>query len=452
MLPGVVFYGRAGCEHLQAHVITFGCQMNEADSEQMAGLLEAMGYEYTGQAGEADVILINTCCVRETAENKVWGLLGRLKAFKDRKPELIIGIGGCMPQQAGIPEEIRRRFPHVDLVFGTHNRHELPDMIARVREDRQRVQAVWEKVTAVPEGVPVKRAPGIRAWVPVIHGCNNFCTYCIVPYVRGRERSRPVASILREVREVVALGYREVTLLGQNVNSYGRDLAPAADFADLLRAVNGVEGLLRIRYTSSHPRDFNDRMIEAAAACAKVCEHFHLPAQSGSNRILKKMNRGYTREYYLDLVDRIRRAVPAAAITTDLLVGFPGETEADFADTMDLVRRVRYTQAFTFVYNPRRGTPAARMPDQVPPEVKSQRIQALIALQKEIALARNRELEGQTVEVLAEGAHEEDDRLMSGRCRTNQYVVFPGREAWTGCLVPVRITRGHLSHLEGERV
>lgn len=434
---------------MKAHIVTFGCQMNEADSELMAGLLEGMGYECTDSADGADIILLNTCCVRETAENKVWGLLGRLKKLKDEKPDMIIGVAGCMPQQAGIPDEIRKRFPHVDLVFGTHNRHELPEMIGRVKKRRGKVHEVWEEAPGVPDGLPVKRAPGIRAWVPVIHGCNNFCTYCIVPYVRGRERSRPMESILREVRELVESGYREVTLLGQNVNSYGKDLEPKVDFADLLRAVNGVDGLRRIRYTTSHPRDFNDRMIEAIAECSKVCEHFHLPAQAGSNRILKRMNRGYTREYYLDLVARIREAVPAAGITTDLMVGFPGETEEDFADTLDLVRRVRYDQAFTFVYNPRRGTPAARMPDQVPQEVKSERIQKLIALQKEIALEQNRALEGQTLEVLVEGPSETDRSLMSGRCRTNKQVIFPGNREWIGRLVPVRITEGHLAYLTG---
>ncbi len=434
---------------MKAHIITFGCQMNEADSELMAGLLEGIGYECTDSAEEADIILLNTCCVRETAENKVWGLLGRLKKLKNKKPDMIIGVSGCMPQQTGIPDEIRQRFPHVDLVFGTHNRHELPEMIERVKESRERVHEVWEEAPGVPDGLPVKRAPGIRAWVPVIYGCNNFCTYCIVPYVRGRERSRPMESILREVRELVKAGYREVTLLGQNVNSYGKDLEPKVDFADLLRAVNEVDGLSRIRYTTSHPRDFDNRMIEAVAECSKVCEHFHLPVQAGSNRILKKMNRGYTREYYLDLVARIREAVPAAGITTDLMVGFPGETEEDFADTLDLVRRVRYDQAFTFVYNPRRGTPAARMPDQVPQEVKSERIQKLIALQKEIVLERNRALEGQTLEVLVEGPSETDPGLMSGRCRTNKQVIFPGRREWTGRLVPVRITKGHLAYLTG---
>lgn len=435
---------------MKAHIITFGCQMNEADSELMAGLLEGIGYECTDSAEEADIILLNTCCVRETAENKVWGLLGRLKKYKEHKPGLIIGVSGCMPQLAGVPNEIRRRFPFVDLVFGTHNRHELPAMIARIREGREKVHAVWEKAPAIPDGLPVKRAPGIRAWVPVIHGCNNFCTYCIVPYVRGRERSRSMESILREVRELAEMGYREVTLLGQNVNSYGKDLERKVDFADLLRAVNEVDGLWRIRYTTSHPRDFNDRMIEAVAACSKVCEHFHLAAQAGSNRILKRMNRGYTREYYLDLVARIREAVPAAAISTDLMVGFPGETEADFADTLDLARRVRFGQAFTFVYNPRRGTPAARMPDQVPHAVKSERIQRLIALQKEIALEQNRALEGQTLEVLVEGPSETDRNLMSGRCRTNKQVIFPGKREWTGRLVPVRITEGHLAYLAGE--
>lgn len=436
-------------EPKRAHIVTFGCQMNESDSELMAGLLEGMGYECTDALDRADVILLNTCCVRETAENKVWGLLGKLKKLKHDRPDLIIGVSGCMPQQEGVPADIKRRFPHVDLVLGTHNRHELPDMITRIRSARVRVHEVWEAAETLPEGLPVRRQGGIRAWVPVIHGCNNFCTYCIVPFVRGRERSRLPESVVEEVRALVKQGYREVTLLGQNVNSYGKDLGNGLDFANLLYRLNEIEGLWRIRYMTSHPRDFNHRLIEAVAACEKVCENFHLPAQAGSNQVLRSMNRGYTREYYLDMVHSIRAKIPEAGLSTDLMVGFPGETEADFAQTLDLVRQVRYDQAFTFVYNPRRGTPAAGMPEQVPDAVKSQRIQELIALQKEISLENNRLSEGSVLEVLVEGTAEDKPGVLTGRCRTNKQVAFPGSEERIGRLVRVAIDKAHLAFLSG---
>ncbi|MDI6709103.1 MAG: tRNA (N6-isopentenyl adenosine(37)-C2)-methylthiotransferase MiaB [Bacillota bacterium] len=435
---------------MRYHLVTFGCQMNEADSEVMAGLLDGMGYERTDDMRRADVVLLNTCCVRETAENKVWGLLGALKAVKARRPDMVIGVSGCMPQQAGMAEEICRRFPHVDLVFGTHNRHELPRMIEEVRAGRRPLHEVWEKAEVIPEGLPVRRESGLRAWVPIIFGCNNFCTYCVVPYVRGRERSRRPEDIVAEITGLVARGYREVTLLGQNVNSYGKDLPDGVDFADLLMRLDHVEDLWRIRYTTSHPRDFSDKLIDTIARGEKVCEHFHLPAQAGSNRILKAMHRGYTREYYLGLVERIRRAVPGASITTDLMVGFPGETEEDFADTLDLVRRVRYDQAFTFVYNPRSGTPAAGLPGQVPREVKSRRIQELIALQKGISLELNRALVGRVVEILVEGASETNPGLLAGRARTNKTVVFHGPGELVGRLVPVTVRAAHLTHLEGQ--
>ncbi|ACA59090.1 RNA modification enzyme, MiaB family [Candidatus Desulforudis audaxviator MP104C] len=431
------------------HTITFGCQMNEFDSELMTGLLEGMGYEPAKSLREADLVLINTCCVRESAENRVWGLLGSLKRYKRDKPELIVAVSGCLPQQEGTAEEIIRRFPVVDLVLGTHNRHELPGLIEEVRAGRRPVLGVRQPDSAVPEGLPVRRKSGLRAWVPVIHGCNNFCTYCVVPYVRGRECSRRPDAVVDEVCGLAAAGYREVTLLGQNVNSYGRDLGEGIDFAALLARLDGVEGLWRIRFTTSHPRDFTDRLIEVVARAAKVCEHIHLPAQAGSNRVLQRMNRGYTREDYLDLVARIRAAVPDVSLTTDLMVGFPGETEEDFADTLDLVRRVGYDQAFTFVYNPRRGTPAAGWPDQVPEDVKSRRIQELIQVQKEIGLARNRAEEGKVLEVLVEGPSATRPDLLSGRSRTNKTVVFPGEPGLAGQLVRVRVEVGHLTYLAG---
>jgi len=365
---------------LKYHIVSYGCQMNDYDSELMAGLLEETGYERVDRPEKADVIVVNTCCVRETAERKVWGLLGTLKRLKRRKPDLVIAVTGCLPQQNGAAENIRRRFPHVDLVIGTHNRHELPRLVEEVRVAREPLCAVWREAGEVIEGLPVRRESKLSAWVPIMFGCDNFCTYCVVPYVRGRERSRRPEDIIREVETLVAQGYREVTLLGQNVNSYGRGLDPPTDFATLLERLDRVEGLWRIRYTTSHPRDFTQRLIDVIANSEKVCEHFHLPVQAGSNRILRRMHRGYTREDYLHLVDGIRAAVPGASITTDIMVGFPGETEEDFQDTLELVRQVQFDQAFTFVYNPRKGTPAARMPDQVPAEVKSRCIQELIAV------------------------------------------------------------------------
>ncbi len=429
--------------------VTFGCQMNEFDSELMAGLLEGMGYEPTEFLGEADLVLINTCCVRGSAENRVWGLLGGLKRYKRAKPALIVAVSGCLPQQEGMGEEIVRRFPVVDLVLGTQNRHELPGLIEEVRAGRRPVRGVRPPDGAVPEGLPVRRKSGLRAWVPVIHGCSNFCTYCIVPYVRGRECSRRPGAVVDEVRALAAAGYREVTLLGQNVNSYGRDLDEGVDFAALLARLDAVEGLWRIRFTTSHPRDFTDGLIEVIARAGKVCEHIHLPAQAGSNRILQRMNRGYTREDYLALAARIRAAIPDVSLTTDLMVGFPGETGEDFADTLDLVRRVEYDQAFTFVYNPRQGTPAAGWPDQVPEEVKSERIQELIRVQKDIGLARNRAEEGKVLEVLVEGPSATRPNLLSGRTRTNKTVVFPGEPDWAGRLVGVRVEDGHLTYLAG---
>ncbi|OAT81406.1 tRNA (N6-isopentenyl adenosine(37)-C2)-methylthiotransferase MiaB [Desulfotomaculum copahuensis] len=430
-------------------VISFGCQMNDHDSEVMAGMLEAMGYREASAPEEAGVILVNTCCVRETAENKVFGLLGRLCRLKAARPGMLIGIAGCMIQQKGMAGQIRQRFPAVDLIFGTHNLHRLPELLAQAGEAGRTVAEIWPQAGAVREDLPVRRTPGVRAWVNISYGCNNFCTYCIVPYVRGRERSRRAEDILNEIRRLVEQGYREVTLLGQNVNSYGKDLPGEASFAGLLAAVNEVPGLARIRFMTSHPRDFSDRLVETIAGCSLVCEHIHLPVQAGSDRVLKMMHRGYDRAYYLALVDRIRRALPGAALSTDIMAGFPGETEEDFAQTMDLVERVRFAAAFTFIYNRRPGTPAADMPGQVPEDVKRDRIQRLIARQNEISLALNRERIGAVEEILVEGTSKTNPRLLSGRTRTNRLTFFPGPPVPAGRLVPVKITGATLTHLEG---
>ncbi|MBE3585105.1 MAG: tRNA (N6-isopentenyl adenosine(37)-C2)-methylthiotransferase MiaB [Thermoanaerobacter sp.] len=430
-------------------VITFGCQMNDHDSEVMAGMLEAMGYEPAASTDEADVIMINTCCVRETAENKIYGLLGRLASLKNKKRHLIIGIAGCMTQQPEVARKIKNRFHHVDLILGTHNLHRLPDLLSRVRENRERLVEVWEQAGQVMENLPIRRASNVKAWVNITYGCNNFCTYCIVPYVRGRERSRKPEDILNEIRQLAQEGYREVTLLGQNVNSYGKDLPGKYNFANLLREVDQIPGLWRIRFTTSHPRDFTQELIDTIARCTHVCEHIHLPVQAGSNRILKMMNRGYNRDYYFDLVERIRQAIPGVAITTDIMVGFPGETEEDFAHTMELVERVRFDSAFMFVYNPRPGTPAARFPEQVPDEVKSKRIQELIARQNEITLEYNRSFIGRVEQVLVEGESKTNPEMISGRTRTNRLVIFPGSGDLAGQLVNVTITGARLTHLEG---
>ncbi|MDQ0285767.1 tRNA-2-methylthio-N6-dimethylallyladenosine synthase [Desulfofundulus luciae] len=431
-------------------VITFGCQMNDHDSEVMAGMLESLGYEPAASTGEADVILVNTCCVRETAENKIYGLLGRLAHLKDKKGDLIIGIAGCMTQQPEVTRKIKNRFPQVDLILGTHNLHRLPELLLQARECRERVVEIWDQAGEIVENLPIRRASRVKAWVNITYGCNNFCTYCIVPYVRGRERSRRPEDILNEIRQLVQEGYREVTLLGQNVNSYGKDLPGPASFARLLTEVDQIPGLWRIRFTTSHPRDFTRELIDTIARCPHVCEHIHLPVQAGSNRILKLMNRGYDRDYYLDLVERIRRAIPGVAITTDIMVGFPGETEEDFAQTMDLVERVRFDGAFTFVYNPRPGTPAARFPEQVPDGVKSERIQKLIERQNEITLAHNKALVGRVEQILVEGESKTNPEMMSGRTRTNRLVIFPGSRDLAGQLVNVTVTGARLTHLEGK--
>lgn len=431
------------------HIISFGCQMNDHDAEKMHGIMEHMGYSEAGNLEDAGVILINTCCIRETAENKVYGLLGRLRKLKEKNPRLFIGIGGCMTQVEETARHIKKRYPYVNLVFGTGSLHHLPELIDGAAGDRGTLVDLC-RPEGIHEGVPAKRQNGIKAWVPVIYGCDNYCTYCIVPHVRGRERSRRPADIIKEVEELVGRGYREVTLLGQNVNSYGRDLGENYGFAELLTDLNRIEGLSRIRFMTSHPRDFTDHLINAIKGLSRVCEHFHIPVQSGSNSILKAMNRGYGREYYLELISKIRDAIPGAAITSDIMVGFPGETEQDFLDTMDVVERVRYDAAYTFIYNRRKDTPADRMPGQITEEEKTRRIEALIKRQNEISLEKNIEEAGRVHEVLVEGVSKTNPAAVSGRTRTNKLVFLPGREEDAAKTVCVKIVGGTLTYLEGE--
>lgn len=432
--------------------ITFGCQMNEHDSEVIAAMLEKMGYSPVEDKLNADIIVVNTCCIRETAENKVFGLLGRLRKIKESNPNLIIAMGGCMSQQEGMGKRIKERFRYVDIVFGTHNVNKLPEFIAQASEKRRQVIEVWSSAPEEMEDIPDRRISGPRAWVCIMYGCNNFCTYCIVPYVRGRERSRNQHDIVNEIKNMVGQGVKEVTLLGQNVNSYGKDLDSDVDFSDLLVMLENIEGLERIRFMTSHPRDFSDKLISTLSGSKKVCEHIHLPVQSGSSTILKHMNRGYDREDYLRLVHKIKGSIPGVSLTTDIIIGFPGENEKDFWGTMDLVRQVKFDGGFVFVYNKRSGTPAAKMSQQVPDEIKSKRIQDLIAMQNEFTLESNEREVGKVLEVLVEGKSKTRDDRLSGRTRSNKLVMFDSDEDLTGKLVSVKITDFGLTHLGGELV
>ncbi|RJQ30764.1 MAG: tRNA (N6-isopentenyl adenosine(37)-C2)-methylthiotransferase MiaB [Peptococcaceae bacterium] len=432
---------------MQYWLETFGCQMNEHDSEVIAGFLEEMGYWLAVSPNNADIIMINTCCVRNTAENKVYGLLGRLRRLKAENPQLIIGVCGCMTQQQGIAEKIKRRFPYIDIIIGTHNIQQLPVLLQKLLDTGEPITEVWAKEKEINESLQIKRKDGIKAWVTIMYGCNNYCTYCIVPYVRGRERSRRPDEIIAEVKQLGQEGCKEVTLLGQNVSSYGKGLN--SDFADLLTALNKIKGIERIRYLTSHPRDFSDRLIKVIALSQKVCEHFHLPVQSGSNHVLHLMNRGYSREEYLRLVEKIRKSIPGACITTDIMVGFPGETDDDFKDTLDLVQQVRFDSAYTFIYNKRTGTPAAGMTDQVPEAAKKERIETLIAMQNDISLEKNKAAKGQAHEVLVEGESKSSPVFLCGRNRCNKMVIFPGDKNIIGNMRMIKITDGQLTHLKG---
>ncbi|MBZ4653682.1 MAG: tRNA ((37)-C2)-methylthiotransferase MiaB [Peptococcaceae bacterium] len=437
---------------MKYHLVTFGCQANERDSETIAGLLREIGYERVEEPTQADLILFNTCCVREKAENKVLSRIGELKDLKSQNPHLIIGICGCMVQQEKIVEKIRRRAPHVDLIFGTHNIHELPELVQSIKNLRVPQVHILPDREEIVEGLPSHREFPFKALVNITYGCNNFCTYCIVPYVRGREKSRLPEHILKEISAMSEDGVLEVMLLGQNVNSYGKDLTPPTTFAELLQQVNAIPGLARIRYMTSHPRDFSDELISTIAGLNKVSRHFHLPVQAGSNDILRKMNRGYTREEYLTLVRKIKNTFPEASITTDIIVGFPGESEEDFEDTLKLVEEVRFDSAFTFIYSPRTGTPAAKMPEQIAESVKKSRLQRLMKLQNRISLEINQQLKGKVMEVLVEGESKTSPEMLTGRTDTNKTVIFPGPLSLTGKLVPVKITVPQTWILKGELV
>lgn len=435
---------------------TYGCQMNERDSEIMAGQLDQMGYHGVDQEKDADLVIINTCAVRGSAEEHAFGYIGQLKQLKDQKPGMKLAVAGCMAQEPGTVAWLKRHAGHVDLVFGTHNLHELPRLLEEVDEHDEMLVEVWKSAGEVVEHLPSHRKDGVRAFVNIIYGCDKFCTYCIVPFTRGKERSRTIEAVVQEVRELAAQGYQDITVLGQNVNSYGHDLEPAKDLADLLQALEDVDGVRWLRYTTSHPRDFSQRLIDTIAASKKITRHVHLPVQSGSNAVLKRMNRKYTKEMYLDLIERVKAAIPEASLTTDIIVGFPGETDEDFAETLDLVRRVRYDAAFTFLYSAREGTPAARWEGRnpVPNAVKKDRLNQLMALQYQISLEANQKLVGRTELVLIEGVSKKNDRVWAGRTHSNKVVLIDrdGSEDLIDRFVPVRITGARTFYLTGEKV
>ena len=429
---------------------TFGCQMNEEDSEKLSGMLKRIGYTKTEAKEEASIILFNTCCVRENAENKVYGNLGLLKKLKKNNPDLVIGICGCMMQQKGMADKILKEFPYVDIIFGTHNSYKFPEYLNRVKTEG--VKEIFDKETEIIEGIPVDRESSIKAFVTIMYGCNNFCTYCVVPYVRGRERSRRPEEIEKEIKELVAQGYKEITLLGQNVNSYGKGLEEEIDFAKLLRRINEIEGLERVRFMTSHPKDLTEDVIMAIKECDKLCEQIHLPVQSGSDEILKKMNRHYDREKYMSLIKKIKEEIPECSITTDIIVGFPGETEENFLDTLNLCEEVGYDSAFTFIYSRRNHTPADRMEDQVPDDVKHERFNRLVDVINKGVINGNKVYEGRTVEVLVEGPSKNDETKLMGRTRNGRLVNFPGDVSMVGKLVNVHINRAQPFSLLGEIV
>ena len=433
----------------RAFIGVYGCQMNISDAERMEGQLATLGYERTEDMARADLILLNTCCVRETAEDKVYGKIGEIKHIKRANPALIFGITGCMAQKEG--EALIRRAPHIDFVLGTNKVHELKATVHRLESARRGpVVDVLLGDAPLPENVPIERTGRLSAWVPIMYGCNNFCTYCIVPYVRGREHSRRPEDVVREVEEAAAQGFKEITLLGQNVNSYGKD-HKLASFAELLLMVDAVKGVERVRYMTSHPKDLSDAVIDAVRQGRHICPHFHLPVQHGSDRILRAMNRVYRKDAYRSLVERIRAAVPDASLTTDLIVGFPGETEEDFRELLEFLREIRYDAAYTFLYSKRSGTPAATMEAQVEDSVKKERLHRLMEVQNEISLEKNAALKGTVQEVLAEGPSRTDEDVWTGRTGTNKIVLWRKKGHETeGDIVRVRITQPQTWVLKGE--
>jgi tRNA-2-methylthio-N6-dimethylallyladenosine synthase len=430
------------------NIVTFGCQMNERDSETLAGFLEDLGFTYEEEKLDAQVVVLNTCSVRENADKRFFGVLGQLKHSHEENPGKLVILCGCMMQQQHIIDAVKQKYPWVDLVFGTHNIADFPKLFDNVYKNHERIIDIKDATKEIAENLPAKRMYDFKAYVSIMQGCNNFCTYCIVPYTRGREMSRKPEDILRECSCLAENGCKEIMLLGQNVNSY----AGGMTFAELLREIDKIEGLERIRFMTSHPKDLSDDLIDCFRTCRHLCHCFHLPVQSGSDAVLKKMNRHYDRAHYLERVEKLREACPDIALTTDIIVGFPGETEEDFEDTIDLVKRVRYDSAFTFIYSVREGTPAAKWEDQVPEEIKHERFNRLIDVIHDIQAEKMSELQDQILPVLIEGPSKTDDKMLTGRTESLKTVDLPGDPALIGRIVPVKIVKAQTFSLYGELV
>ena len=443
-------------KNLKYIVLTMGCQLNENDSEKISGMIEEMGYTRTDKIEEADLIAFNTCCVRENAEDRLFGKLGEVKKYKEEKGT-IIAIGGCMMQEKHMVEKLKKSYPFFDIVFGPHTLYKFPEDVYNTLTTRKRIEDILDIDGEIIEGLPIRRDDKIKASVAIMNGCNNFCTYCIVPYVRGRERSRKAEDIIKEIEGLAKQGYKEITLLGQNVNSYmrverekGEDVGQIDSFAKLLRKVNEIPGIERIRFISPHPKDFTDDVIEAIRDCDKVCKIIHLPLQSGSSKVLKDMNRKYTKEQYLQLVDKMKNKIPNVAFSTDIIVGFPGETEEDFEDTLDLVEKVCFEQVFMFIYSRRVGTPADKMENQVPEEIKHERFNRLKELVESQIELNNKKFVGTKQKVLVEGKSKTNENMLTGRTDTNKVVNFEGPDELIGKMVDLKIASEHMWYLKGE--
>ena len=438
-----------GDKRPKAYTHTFGCQQNEADTERIRGMLSEMGYEMTDTPDEADFILFNTCAVREHAEDRAFGNVGALRHLKKERPGIVIAMCGCMAQQEKNVEKIKKSYPQVNLLFGTHALWRFPSLLYRVLTEKKRVFDIGGE-DDIAEGLPVLRAKGAKAWLSIMYGCNNFCSYCIVPYVRGRERSRTPEAVIAEVKELVARGCSEIALLGQNVNSYGKDLDTDVDFADLIRMVNDIEGVERIRFMTSHPKDLSDKLIDAIAECDKVCKQLHLPVQAGSNKILKEMNRKYTKEDYLAKIEKVKKRIPNISLSTDIIVGFPTETKEDFEETLDVLRKVEYDNIFSFIYSRREGTPAAKLDFVLTDEEIHENFNKLLEVQNEISKRKNEAYVGRVEKVLVDGVSKNDETTLSGRCDSSKIVNFKGDKSLIGKYIDVRITEAHTWSLNGE--
>lgn len=449
----VLEYYEAKGKRPKALVETYGCQQNENDTERIKGMLDVMGFTFTEEESEADFILYNTCAVREGAEMRVLGNIGALKRIKEKRPELIVGICGCMMQQESMSKRIKSKFKHVSVVFGTHSLYNFPEIMYRAICENERVIHRVESEGRLAENIPVYRKKSASAWVSIMYGCNNFCSYCIVPYVRGRERSREPQDVIAEIKKLASEGVKEITLLGQNVNSYGKDLESDIDFADLLLLADNVDGIKRIRFVTSHPKDMTDKLISTLPKVTKLCKQIHLPFQAGSNRILKTMNRGYTKEAYIKLAEKIRNVMPDASFTTDIIVGFPGETKEDFLETIDVIKKVRFDSVFSFIYSKRDGTPAAKMENQVPDEIKHEHFDILLDVQNAISREINETYYGKVEEIMVEGLSKNNDEMMTGRTSSGKIVNFPKDDNLkNGDFINVKITKISTWSLMGERV